>query len=249
MIRGLYVSASGMLSHSLRHEINSANLANAQTPGYKARRPILGDFQRLFISQLTAGGGSYPVGMAGTGPAVAGIINDTSQGPLRETGRELDVALQGPGFFVVETPQGIRYTRAGDWRADEAGRLVTAEGFFVLGETGYITVGTGPVTFSPDGTVFVAGELAGRLQVVDFPAPAALEPSISGTFAPSVQAGAAFPAQDTVVRQGFLEEANIDVSSSMVEMLAALRAYEAGQQAIQVQNETLRLAVNELGRL
>lgn len=252
MIRGLYASAAAMLSSGIRHEVASANLANAATVGYKARFPVIGDFQRLLIYNLSAYRkvGAVPIGVGGTGPAVTAITNHVSQGPLRETNRPLDVALEGPGFFVVQTPEGLRYTRAGDWRTDEAGRLVTAEGFPVLGESGFITIGTGTPQISTDGTVMVNGQNVGRLQIVTFPQPEHLLPSIAGTLAATADSGAALPVgAEVIVRQGFLEEANTDIVNAMVELLSSFRAYEASQQAVQAQNETLRLAVNELGRL
>src|SRR5690606_15001838 len=103
-----------MLSHALRHEINSANLANLNTPGYKARRPVLGEFGQMFLQRLDAT--VVPMGSVGLGPAVTGVDNDVTQGALRESGRAFDLALQGPGFFTVETPEGVRYTRSGDFR-------------------------------------------------------------------------------------------------------------------------------------
>ncbi|HEX6989889.1 MAG TPA: flagellar hook-basal body complex protein, partial [Bacillota bacterium] len=114
MIRGLYASAAAMMSHALRHEINSANLANLHTPGYKARRPVLGEFGQLFLHRL--GNSVVPMGVVGLGPAVTAIDNDVTQGALRETGRPFDLALEGPGFFAVDTPEGVRYTRSGDFR-------------------------------------------------------------------------------------------------------------------------------------
>lgn len=247
MIRGLYVSAAGMLSHSLRHEINSVNLANLNTPGYKARRPALGEFGQLLLHRLD--GSAVPVGVVGLGPAVAAVDNDVTQGALRETGRPLDLALEGPGFFVVLTPEGARYTRAGDFRRAADGTLVTAEGYIVLGEAGPLRVDDEPVTVEPDGTVYSGTRRAGRLQVITFPVPEKAQRDAAGTFIPTTESGPPVPAAGYRVRQGFLEEANVDAVRAAVEMIDAFRAYEASQRAIQVHSETLRLAATELARL
>src|SRR5690606_28887679 len=211
-----------MLSHSLRHEINSVNLANLNTPGYKARRPALGEFGQLLLHRLD--GSAVPVGVVGLGPAVAAVDNDVTQGALRETGRPLDLALEGPGFFVVLTPEGARYTRAGDFRRAADGTLVTAEGYIVLRETG-------------------------RLQVITSHVPEKAQRDAAGTFIPTTESGPPVPAAGYRVRQGFLEEANVDAVRAAVEMIDAFRAYEASQRVIQVHSETLRLAATELARL
>lgn len=236
-----------MLSHSLRHEINSANLANLNTPGYKSRRPVLGEFGQLLIHRLD--GAAAPMGTVGLGPAVTTVDNDVSQGALRETGRPFDVALEGPGFFTVETPEGVRYTRAGDFRRAADGTLVTAEGFIVLGENGPLRVSEEPFEVRDDGTVFSGGRQVGRLLIVDFPVPEQAERGVAGTFVPTVSSGPALPAAGYRVRQGFLEEPNVDAVRATVEMIDAFRAYEASQRAVQAQSETMRMAATELARL
>jgi len=237
-----------MLSHALRHEINSANLANLNTPGYKARRPVLGEFGQMFLQRLDAT--VVPMGSVGLGPAVTGVDNDVTQGALRESGRAFDLALQGPGFFTVETPEGVRYTRSGDFRLAADGTLVTAEGFIVLGQNGPLQVPAGePFRVEADGTVYAGDTVVGRLQISDFPVPEQAERGIAGTFVPTQGSGAPVPAAGYQVRQGFLEEANVDAVRATVEMIDAFRAYEASQRAIQAQSETMRMAATELARL
>ncbi|HEY8449569.1 MAG TPA: flagellar basal body rod C-terminal domain-containing protein, partial [Bacillota bacterium] len=161
----------------------------------------------------------------------------------------LDLALEGPGFFVVQTPAGPAYTRSGDFRLDADGRLVTAEGFAVLGERGEIILPSPEVTVAPDGTIFAGDDELGRLRLVTFVAPEFLERSGSGTFTATAASGPPVPDGATRVHQGFLEGANGSVVSLAVELLASLRAYEASQQAVRLQSEALRLASTELGRI
>lgn len=246
MVRGLYLSAAAMLSHSLRHELNSANLANLNTPGYKARRAALGEFGQMLLNRLE--GGAVPIGAVGFGPAIATVDNDLNQGTLVETGWELDVALQGDGFFAVQTPEGVRFTRAGDFRRSPDGLLVTAEGHPVLGVNGVLRIADERVAISSSGEVVAGDRTIGRLRLAAFANPEFLERSVGGTFAPTDAAGAEQAASSAIVLQGFLENANVDAAAATVEMMAAFRAFEANQQAIRIQDETLRLAANELAR-
>lgn len=231
MIKGFYITASGMLARELVQEVLANNVANSGTVGFKRDRVI-------FRGVLE---GTY-------GPeGVLRVRTDHAQGPLIRTGNPLDLAIQGRGFFVVETPEGIRYTRDGHFSLDEEGTLVTAEGYPVLGEGGTLELDLGgAVSFGEDGTVKVGDVVVGRLRVEDFDDLGALKKVGGGLFAADVEGK---PAEDFRIRQGFLEGANVSPVAEMVRMISNYRAYEAEQRALIAQDETLRKAVNEVGRV
>jgi flagellar basal-body rod protein FlgF len=227
MDRGLYIAASGMAAEMVRQDQIASDLANASTPGYKADRSTQREFGAMLLADSATG---QTIGVAGSGVGIDRTVTDLRPEPLRDTGEPLDFGIEGEGFFVVRTPQGDRYTRAGRFQADAQGRLTTPEGYLVIGSGG------GPVTVGADGTVapssLRAVQLGGAVKQGDN--------LFSGT-----PAGAA----PGVVRSGMLEGSGTDPARSMVDMIASLRAFEAGQKVITTIDETLGKAANSVGSL
>jgi len=173
---------------------------------------------------------------------------DNSPGPLRDTGRMTDFAIDGPGYFVIQTPQGDQYTRNGHFNVDAAGRLVTPDGSPVLGSGGPVEIdGNAPFAVDRDGSVLVNGSVAGRLQIVDFPDPSRLQHRGDARLsAPSgVTAQPLGPEQVQVV-QGQLEGSNVDPVLTLVAMITAQRAFEIESRLMQATDENLDKAVNQL---
>src|SRR5688572_13506297 len=133
MDRGLYIAASGMLAEQIRQEQIANDLANASTPGYKGDRTAQRSFGDLLLANSTNGG---VVGRQSTSVQVDAIETDFTPRPARDTGEPLDFAISGDGFFAVQTAQGVRYTRNGQFSLDPQGRLVTAQGDPVLDRNG-----------------------------------------------------------------------------------------------------------------
>lgn len=236
-----------MLAHALRHEAAAGNLANAQTPGYRAQRVVLTPFARLLAARLPDGAG---LGALDYGVAAAASPLDPAAGPLRETGRGLDVALEGEGFLAVATPEGERYTRDGRLGVDADGWLVDVAGRRVLGEAGPIRLPAGrEVAIDADGTVRAGEQVLGRLRRMRFARPDLLARGGDGLLVPTPASGGPQPDPETRVRQGWLEAANVDTARELVELMTAFRAVEAAQQVIRAQDETLALATRELARL
>ena len=240
MIRGLYTSAGGMVAQQVRLDVAANNLANAATPGYRADVPSTAALPSLFlyrfndtVDQMCPFPTSpQPVGYLGTGAAVAQVTTLARSGSYRETGRELDFALPGEGFFVVATPAGERYTRNGAFQVNNIGELTTSEGFPVLSRTGGVAQADDP-------------NLAENLAVMAAPAGQPLTKAGNNLFmAPAVLTPA-----DTPVLRGVLEEANVSPVEAMVDLITAMRTYEAGQKAIQTQDQTLDKLINEVGRV
>jgi flagellar basal-body rod protein FlgF len=224
MDRGLYIAASGMLAEQIRQDQIANDLANASTPGYKGDRTAQRSFGDLLLANSTSGAA---VGRQSTAVQVDAIETDWDARPTRETGEPLDFAISGDGFFAVQTAQGVRYTRNGQFSLDPQGRLVTAQGNPVLDTAGRaITSADGKVDPRTLGVV------------------ALTDPRKEGD---SLVSGTAAGAATGTVRSGALESSGADAARSMVDMIASMRAFEAGQKVIQTIDETLGQAVTKVG--
>ena len=248
MIRGFYQSVSGMVAMSRRMEVATTNLANVQTNGYKQERTSMGAFAEQLVSRLSKDDPGLDIGNVGLSGASAAREHDWSQGGFQSTGRELDMALSGSGFFAVQSPEGVRYTRNGAFARNADGILTNASGRPVLGENGPIVVGSGQITMLPDGAILVDGTTVDRLQIVEFGDDPQLQRS--GNTELILADGAPPPerAQATSVRQGFLESSNVDVTATFTTIIEIQRAYEANQRMIQSQDELVGRAVNDIAR-
>jgi flagellar basal-body rod protein FlgG len=226
MDRGLYIAASGMLAEQIRQEQIANDLANASTPGYKGDRTAQRSFGDLLLANSTNGAA---VGRQSTAVRVDAIETDFSPKPARETGEPLDFAISGEGFFSVQTARGVRYTRNGQFSLDPRGRLVTAAGDPVLDAAGRaITAADGKVDPRQIGVV------------------ALTNPRKEGD---SLVSGTPAGAAAGTVRSGALEGSGADAARSMVDMIASMRAFEAGQKVIQTIDETLGQAVTKVGAI
>jgi len=225
MERGLYIAASGMLAEQVRQDQIANDLANAATPGYKADRTSQAGFGELLLANSATGA---TVGPQGTAVQVSAVETDFTPKPAKDTGEPLDFAIVGEGFFAVQTANGTRYTRNGQFTADAQGRLVTAQGNPVLGRGGRaLTVGA-------DGRVDPR-----NLEVV-----ALRNPRKDGDSLVTGTPGGTAAGQ---VRAGALEASGADAARSMVDMIASMRAFEAGQKVIQTIDETLGKAATQVG--
>jgi flagellar basal-body rod protein FlgF len=245
MLRSLYISASGMLAQRRTMDVLTNNLANVDTPGFKRDSLMSRSFRDVYLSRINdPEGDDGGIGPINFGVHADEIATDFQEGPLEGTGRVADLALGGDGFFVVETPQGLRYTRSGNFQVDNAGYLCTSEGYYVRGTNGRIHVG------SQDFSVDLAGNIASaggsfRLQVVKFTDNAALRKAGHNLY--SGPAVAQLAVCD--VLQGYLEGSNVDMATEMVNMMTVSRNYEANQRMVSMLNDTLQKTVNEVGRV
>jgi flagellar basal-body rod protein FlgF len=226
MDRGLYIAASGMLAEQIRQDQIANDLANASTPGYKGDRTAQRTFGDLLLASSASG---QAIGSQSTAVQVDRIETDFTPRPARETGEPLDLAIVGEGFFGVQTAQGVRYTRNGQFQVAGDGRLVTAQGDPVLDRAGRpIAVAGGKVD-------------PRRLGVTTLTDPVKQGDSlVTGT-----PAGAAAGE----VRAGALETSGADPARAMVDMISSMRAFEAGQKVIQTIDETLGKAATQVGTI
>jgi flagellar basal-body rod protein FlgG len=237
MAGGAYTALSGLRTRQEQLDRVAADLANVNTAGYKSERVTTiaaerADFSRALQSavDVTPGPGRL----------------DMRSGMITPTGRELDFALEGGGFFTVETPQGVRYTRNGQFDRRADGTLVTTDGMAVMGQNGPIRLARGAITVEDDGTIRTGATVAGKLKVVDFGDYTGLRREENGRF----NAVASQP-QDakTPVKNASLEQSNASVVDRMVMLTEVRRGFEGLQRGLTVlMNDIDGRAITELSR-
>jgi flagellar basal-body rod protein FlgG len=237
MIRGIERLAKDMSVRMMRQEAVANNLANATTSGYKTQRP--------FVSVLKdAVGSAKPAGR----DEVGGLYTDFSQGPIDRTERTLDVALEGEGFFVVETPAGLRYTRSGNLTLSDDGTLVTQAGHPVMGSGGPITITGDGITITTGGAIYAGSDEVGAVKIVTFDNPQGLV-NEGNMFASPADEGRQCDMKTTQVIQGALERSNVGPIDEMVEMITLARGFEAEQKAITMQDESTKQLIDRVGQI
>jgi flagellar basal-body rod protein FlgG len=180
-------------------------------------------------------------------PPFATVI-DFNQGAIRSTGNSLDVAIDGSGFFAIQTPDGVQYTRQGNFTLDAEGVLITQDGYPVLGDGGEISLEEGRVDIDLEGGVFVDGDEVGRLQIIDFPGSDALQKVGNGRFELTDSSIAGERPESTALRQGHIETANVNPILAMTEMIETSRAFDAYQKVIQSAEEATSTSINDVGK-
>ncbi len=211
------------------------NLANSSTPGFK-------------VENFYPGAPDGAAAQEGPIPAASRVITDYSQGLLRQTGNVLDLAIEGEGFFTIQTKEGLEYTRKGSFTLDREGRIVTLAGGLVMGEKGPITVSSQNLTIDPAGNIMADGAPVGRLNIVRFDNPQALARTKEGMFRDDGGAGAK-RVEKPEVKSNFLEMSNVNVFREMVGMIDVQRSFESYQKIIQSIADMDKLAVGRVGRL
>jgi flagellar basal-body rod protein FlgG len=259
MIRSLWTAATGMQAQTSNIDVISNNLANVNTAGFKRSRA---DFQDLLYDTLrpagtSSGGGSQvPTGIQiGHGTRTVSTQKMFMQGDFQNTQNELDIAIEGQGFFqIVQANGDLAYTRAGNFKMDSEGRVVSPDGLLLEPE---ITIPSDAIAVSigSDGTISVlqAGQSApaeiGSIELARFVNPAGLQSIGRNLFIPTGASGDATtgaPGEDGfgTLAQGFLEMSNVSVVDEMVNMITAQRAYEINSKAIQAADDMLQTANN-----
>ncbi len=259
MMRSLWTAASGMQAQVLNIDVISNNLANVNTTGFKRGRA---DFQDLLYETIShagvasSAGTKVPTGIqVGHGTRSVAIQKIFMQGDYQYTKNELDMAIEGDGFFQILQPNGeVAYTRAGAFKLSSDGQIVTSDGFLMEPEISIPTDSTA-ISVGTDGTVSVlqAGQTApseiGTIELVRFVNPAGLN-SIGRNLYLSTSAsgepvtGTAGEDGFGTMAQGYLEMSNVSVLDEMVNMITAQRAYEINSKAIQAADEMLQMANN-----
>ena len=242
MLRSLYSGITGLGVSGMSMSVLGDNLANSQTTGFKRATPIFQELMGQAIAARTAGN------QVGLGATTGAIWRDFSQGALRETGNPLDVAINGRGFFSVQTPDGVQYTRQGSFSLNDEGVLVTPDGYPIVGEGGEITLEAGVVEIDDEGGVFVDGEEVDRLVITDFADQGVLKKAGQGRFVLDDATAVGDRPPHTTLRQGYVETANVNAVAAMTEMIETSRAFEAYQKIIQSVDEATETSINDIGQ-
>jgi flagellar basal-body rod protein FlgF len=234
MLKGIYANAQAMTALMAKQDVQSNNLANVNSTGFKKDRVNFEEFQEILRGQQV----SSPI---------ARTSYDSGPGTLIRTDNPLDLAIQGDGFFSMETPAGVRYSRNGSFQWDPKGRLTDSSGRLVLGTGGPIQKKAegGTLTIEPNGTIAMGGEPIGQLKIVNFSPEAVLRKTGGGLM--ELTRGEA-KAGDGRVSQGFVEASSVNSVQEMAEMINTLRLFEANQRSLRAQDEALGRAIQELGR-
>jgi flagellar basal-body rod protein FlgG len=259
MIRSMWSAASGMQAQSVNIDVIANNIANVTTTGFKRSRA---EFQDLLYETMRPPGSSssentqVPTGIQiGHGTRPVAVSKNFSEGEMQMTKNELDLAIEGDGFFQITQPNGdTAYTRAGSFKLDKEGRVVNPDGFLLEPA---ITIPTDAISVSVgmDGTVSVlqAGNTTpreiGTIQLARFVNPAGLQSIGKNLYLPTDAsgqeiAGTAGTANFGTIAQGFLEMSNVSVVDEMVNMITAQRAYETNSKVVQTSDDMLQLANN-----
>jgi flagellar basal-body rod protein FlgF len=245
MQNATYIALSSQAALQRQMDMVANNMANLSTPAFKGE-------EMLFSQYLTR--------VRGTGGTLAfvqdaGTARDLRQGPMNKTSNPLDLALQGPGYFAVETPLGTRYTRAGRFQLDGTGQIVTSEGYAVLADGGRplaLPPNLNGITIAPDGTLSVsqAGSsnqaAIGKLQIVNFAAPQLVTPAANGLY---VTDQTPDPVTGTTVTQGAIEESNVQPVVELTRLMAVSRAIGSIKDLLDEESTRQSNAIDKLGKV
>jgi len=241
---GVYTAYSGLRAQMTALDQLSNNLANVNTVGFKEGRTFLTLLNRAMGSPDSTDLTSVINSQVTVAP---GPFNE-SDGSLVTTGRELDLALSGNGYLAVSTPRGVRYTRNGSLVLGKQGVLSTTDGHAVLGEKGPIQLGPGKVQINELGDVQLDEVAVDRLKLVSFAEPHLLQREGNSLLAPVQEGIRAVPA-NVRVRQGYLEQSNVNAVASVVQLVEILRHFEAAQKSVHLlMNDVNAKAIERLGR-
>jgi flagellar basal-body rod protein FlgF len=221
-----YIALSHQMTLRRQMDVIANNVANSSTPAFKVDRTI-------FVEELV----TTPDGQEMTFVQDVGLARDTTEGAFTKTGNDLDLAIRGEGYLVVDTPFGERYTRNGRMGLDSQGQIVTSTGHVVLDEANVPIVvpeDTSMIQVSRDGTLSTGEQVLGRLRVVRFDDEQELSKEGESLY---VTAQVPLPASDSAVVQGMVEESNVEPIIEITTMILALRAYEAAQRIIDSETE------------
>jgi flagellar basal-body rod protein FlgF len=249
----MYIAAAGALACEKRLQIISNNLANANTVGFKMDE---GYFKQIDPNDpaLQTLGSVDPESRADLFWTNFSVYTDHSNGAWKHTGSDFDLALEGDGFFCVQKPDGVHYTRKGDFTLNADGVLVTRNGWPVLGEGGEITVTSNKnpnqyAKFAVDeqGNVSVDGRQVDTLRIVNIADLARLTKAGDTLFKPPAGGAAEIRAANCRISQGFIELSNVNAVKMMTEMIEVMRGYESYQKVIQAADEADSKAINQIG--
>jgi flagellar basal-body rod protein FlgF len=236
MLDGIYATAEGLNAYNKRQEIIAINLANTNTTGFKRN---VTDFERI-LEEID--------GYEETESLRANVAIDFSEGELEYTGNSLDIAIDGKGFFTIETEEGLRYTRNGQFQLSSSGEIVTISGARLLGTNGLLQVpkGSSEIKIDTRGSVQVDNKAIGDLLITSFEDQSLLIPKDRSLFEAPIMAVQDTDNSDFKIAQGYRERANVNVVMEMVTMIENMRNYEASSHIMKNFSETIESLISSL---
>jgi len=239
MIKGLYRSASGMMPSIKKQEAIANNISNATSSGYKK--------DAVFTKELSKAQKKHIPKMSDwQQPMVDDIFTDFSAGTFERTGGNLDLAIDGDGFFQVELEDGTTaLTRSGSFTVNQDGLLAHTDGPVLLADGGAIEPGQGTITISPNGQIDVNGNVIGRITPVTVDDLEKLD-KVGASLFKVPEGTELIPAPQSGIRQGYIETSNVDIVKQMVDMIISYREYEANARAMSTQDSSLEHLFNRV---
>lgn len=257
MLRSLYTATTGMMVQRNKMDNITNNITNVDTIGYKKDYMLTRSFDDVLIQRMNDNdpnviarnlGADNEVGAHNWGLYVDEVFTSFAQGAPEQTEQPNELAIQGEGFFVVNTPDGERYTRAGNFRVDSQGFLVNNNGYYVQTTNGQnINVGNNDFSINASGDITVNGQAAGTIAVVTFEDLQGLRKAGENLYY-HYNNEAPVAAQDYEVLQGYIETSNVDVASETVDMISTSRAYESCYKIAQMIDQSLSKTVNDIAK-
>ena len=245
MDSGLYAACAGLVARTDSLDAIANNLANASTTGFRGRQ---GSFSLVLADSSRNGLGSVLNEVTNDYGVLGSTRMDLTQGSMNATGNSMDFAIQGSGYFAVQTASGVQYTRNGAFRVSPQGQLITQTGEAVLGQNGVIRLLPGTVSVSPDGTISSNGAVAGRIRMVEFTPGAAIKGAGNNFY--TVPATSVHAATDSSVRQGMLESSNVNPVQSVVQLIDAQRSADTMRHALSmIDSDIDKTAAQDLPRV
>lgn len=235
----VYIALSQQTALRRQLDVIANNLANMSTPAYKNESPI-------FVDYLMPSGAGHTLSYVED----YGVVRNKSEGPLQKTGNPLDMAVEGPGYFSVQTPNGVQYTRDGHLQLNGSGELVTGAGYPVLDTAGQpITIDprAGSLAIAADGTISTPAGPIGQINLVEFANPQALREAEGGYYTTKTQAP--LPAQQTQVIQGMIEQSNVNPVVEITRMMTLLRNYQSTENVLKADNQRRMAAIQDLAKV
>ena len=269
MLRGYYTAASGMLAQMQRQQVLTNNIANANTPGYKADETSMRSFKNVLIDRLGTTSMNKTLGPLSTGVYLQEGIPDFSLGPLTETGKATDVALvpgqvptnqntglPGTLFLSVQLADGtVHYTRNGNLAVDALGRLETSDGNLLLGTDDQpITVNSEDFQVAADGRIYENGQVTGQLNIAYAQDVTQMVKEGNGLYKAGnngdlLPSAIGNPQISYSIKQGFLEQSNVSPEEAMTDLMNTYRSFQANQQVLKAYDESMQLVANKVGQV
>ncbi len=240
MNKGIYPALSGGVAYEKLLSVIANNVANINTAGYKADRPVFRVDVPASINETTSALSVKDKFYT----EIDSVFTDFNTGVIRQTGNVLDLAIEGDGFFVLDTPEGPRYTRSGNFILDSSNAITTTDGHMVMGDGGPVILAEGTISIDTDGRVSVDGSEINKIRIVDFEKPYILKKDQNNMFLGSGEQ----TADGYKVLQGAVELSNVNSVKEMASMISVLRGYETYQKVMTTLDD-MSARANEVGRV